>query len=1406
MVLVWLGVLWLLRPVAQAQDVPAPSAASVDLPPAIRRKLHPDLIRLLRSASTTDRLRVQIVMREQIDLGVKRTRAALVADLQAQAARSQAGVLARLDRAVRANRAADVRPLWINNSIAAQIDRDLLGEIAARDDVALIKPDAYRQWIDPAWRSTAIANRLSPTSSPRLPTSVEWGIAKIRADMVWSALNVTGTGVVVANMDTGVDGQHPDLQESYRGYNPKGLPVHWGNWYDATGLPSQYPYDAHGHGTHTLGTIVGGNGLGVAPGAKWIGVRIFDSSGGGLDSWIHAGFQWVLAPGGDPARAPDVMNNSWGTPIGAYGEYQSDVQVLNAAGIIAIFAAGNTGPGAGTIYAPGSYPEAFSVGATDDEDVIAGFSSRGPSPFGPIKPEMVAPGVNVKSTFPGGGYAIGDGTSMATPHVAGVVALMKSAAPGLTIAEARYALTSTAQQSISATYPGNSYGWGRLDAYGAVLAVAHTGSVTGAVIRGDTDAPLGGARILAESVDGRRAETVSAADGTYHLFAGAGVYQLTFSAFGFAPEVRVNIVVMSDTVTHRDAALTPLPIGTLSGKLTDLTGTHALTGVIAIPGAPVSVTVSGSYQLELPQGAHVVQARVDGYRIVTTSVIIEAGQTTVHDFALPDAPSILLVDSGRYYLRSQIGYYRQALDDLGFPYDYWPIRDTLTEVPTTATLRAYEVVIWSSPLDSPGSIGAARALDDYLANGGKLLLSGQDIAYFDGYWDELYLTRRLLADYVADDAPTRTLTGTRQFEGQSVIIDGPGGADNQLLPDVITSVQPEFTDTAFEYAPGQSGGQTTGLCRSYRGVYLSFGFEAVTERAARTALMERALAVLQRPPQTQAYRFSPLPQMLIGKPGHVLTTSLTLHNLDEVTPATLFQLSVETPWPLAIGPDQFQMTSCSSQIINLSINVPAGVPPDTRGAITITATPIDPPGPSVSATLHVKAPASVLLIEDDVWYRTLEEPQYLAALHANGLSVDTYLVPGSWAGPEPPVPSLDQLRAYPLVIWLTGYDSYLPLSLNNELMLEQYVADGGYLLLSGQDYLTVQGPSAFARQVLGVLAAAYDLTATVASGPADSRFDGFNQLPVSLPYRNYSDALAPAPEADVLLVGQHAWPIAVGRDYGAGRAAFTTVGIEGLPPDRQAAAMRQFTGYLSRLGRSGGVFNTAVASPGERVTLLLTVANDSATDIDRAVFTVTAPAGLTPVSPGALTWQDSLPAGRRVTSTVDFTVTTSGLITVPIEWADEDRGWRFATHARLAVDRPALAFSIEPSRPIAHSREVITWQVTLRNLGLVEIAPKFSAQLPFELSAISGTLQASSGEATFLTQTIEWAGTVPAGKSISVTYQMTLPKTLTDQMLYSSAAAMLDDELWHAGGRLLNTPWRAYLPIMPRVHFHPALR
>ncbi len=366
--------------------------APVPLPPApcsLRPGIcDPALARALAQADPEAIIPAIVVLREQAEpervarlaATPVQARALLVADLQALADRTQAPLRAFLEAERAAGRVESYTPFWIFNGIAVHAHPETLRALATRPEVALVRLDRYRRYLTPPPALSEGQERGGGAAAGGGGgVRTEWNIARVRAPEVWATLGVTGTGAVVAGMDTGADWLHPALQANYRGYNPHGPASHRGNWYDpVTG--SLYPVDDHGHGTHTLGTAVGGEGIGVAPGARWIAVKVLNRDGYGYDSWIHAGFQWLLAPAGDPALAPDVVNCSWGDENGFSTEFQPDLRALRAAGVFVVFANGNSGPGPGTVISPASLPEAFAVGATDAEDRAAYFSSRGPPP------------------------------------------------------------------------------------------------------------------------------------------------------------------------------------------------------------------------------------------------------------------------------------------------------------------------------------------------------------------------------------------------------------------------------------------------------------------------------------------------------------------------------------------------------------------------------------------------------------------------------------------------------------------------------------------------------------------------------------------------------------------------------------------------------------------------------------------------------------------------------------------------------------------------------------------------------------------------------------------------------------------------------------------------------------------
>ncbi len=1360
-------------------------------------KLHPTLLKQWLGG-LGEELSVIIQLRTQADLNrrsivsapsVAERRVALVSELQATAAHSQAELLAVLGEAQQADRVSEIRPLWINNSIAARLDRALLLQIAVRDDVAFIQPDRYRQWI---------AVDFDPASILQPPTSNEWHLQRIRADQVWSALNVTGTGIVVGNMDTGVDWQHPALGPNYRGYNPKGLPNHLYSWFDATSEQAQYPYDGYGHGTHTMGTLAGAEGIGVAPGARWIAARIFDGGGYALDSWIHAGFQWMLAPGGDPNQAPDVLSNSWGSDDSYNTVFQPDVRLLNMAGIDTFFSNGNAGPGAGSVGSPASLPEAFGVGAVDESELIALFSSRGPSPWDELKPQVVAPGIAILSSVPGGRYLKANGTSMAAPQVAGTVALMRSAVPGLTITQTRYALTSTVLRFSEGIYPNLDYGWGRVDAFNAVASVLSAGSISGTVRRSDTQLPISYARIHAESQLGTWSDVNADSAGRYTLFGAASLYTLTVSAFGYAPLTLTAVPIMTGAITSRDVSLSPLPSGWATGHVTDITGTHLLTASLGIQNAAVTVTAHGVYSWALPSGTHVLRAQASGHRIITAEVTIVAGQTVTQNFALPDAPSILLLDGGRWYNGSYINYYRQALGDLRYLYDEWPVRDLRIDLPTTRTLRAYDVVIWSAPLDAPGYIGASRTISDYLDAGGHLFLSGQDIAFFDGWWTySAYFSERLLADYRADDAANRTLTGTGIFSGQVITIVGSGGADNQRFPDVIGAREPLLVEQAFEYMRDQSGGQSVGLCRPYRAVYFPFGFEAINERATRAEVLSRTFGIFDRALVRNVFAFEQTPDQLIASPGTMITGVVTLMSFDEVAPLT-FTLSAQSAWTATMTPTQVALRSCESRPITLTVQIPVDAARDFSQPITITAQSILTPSLVISSVLVAKAPASVLLVQDDRWYPV--DAPYRSALAANGVSYDVWRVPTGWAGPEPATPSAARLKWYPQVIWFTGYDWYQTLTPSNTQVLHAYLQQGGRLLLSSQEFLSTDGMEDFKFHTLGVLTAGPDITTALVSGVQGGLFDGLVQQSLSYPYPNYNDALVPQPNAQIALIGDHGWPVALAHDLGISKTLFMAFGFEGLPAASQPDAMNRALGYLSRLGRSSVTTDRRTAQPGEVITATIAIVNDGAAAIKQAALTLTLPSAVTYLGGDAVTWSGALSVGQLVTRYVRLklteTISAGTIITLPVEFRDDDQAIRFTRATRINLAGPELVLSYAPSATTAWINQRMTWTLTARNIGALTVPVTVALNPPIDQTWIDGSLKWNTGLLINHGDRLGWVGTLGLNEALTVTYRMTTPWTLTPVVLYGSASAATDQAVWQAGGYLRVEPYRVYLPLM----------
>jgi serine protease AprX len=448
-------------------------------------------------------------------------------------------------------RGMEHRTYHIVNAIWVKADRETALMLASRSDVARIEGN-------PSVRGIPEEIRVEP-AVPNFDTGVEGSLSYVHAPQVW-ALGYTGQGIVVGGQDTGYQWDHPALKAQYRGWSG-GAVDHDYNWHDAIhsntnganicGANAIAPCDDHGHGTHTMGTITGDDGganqIGMAPGARWIGCRNMDNGFGTPQSYLEC-FEFFQAPyplGGDPLTqgnpelSPDVINNSWEctsyegcTDVTVL---RSAVQALFAAGIMTVASAGNNGNyRCSTIASPPAiYAESYSVGALNTgNDTLASFSSVGPVTIdgsGRRKPDITAPGTSIRSSVRGGGYGVMSGTSMASPHVTGAVALLWSAVPALKnnltatmgrLNTSAFHLSSTACGSTG--WPNNTFGYGRLDALEMLNIVKGD-------INGDGRVDLADAIICLQVVSGLATDNINSTvdvDGDWKIGMAEAIYAI----------------------------------------------------------------------------------------------------------------------------------------------------------------------------------------------------------------------------------------------------------------------------------------------------------------------------------------------------------------------------------------------------------------------------------------------------------------------------------------------------------------------------------------------------------------------------------------------------------------------------------------------------------------------------------------------------------------------------------------------------------------------------------------------------------------------------------------------------------------------------------------------------------------
>jgi len=738
-----------------------------------------------------------------------------------------------------------------------------------------------------------------------------------------------------------------------------------------------------------------------------------------------------------------------------------------------------------------------------------------------------------------------------------------------------------------------------------------------------------------------------------------------------------------------------------------------------------------------------------------------------------------------------------------------------TDVPTASDLLPYDLVIWSAPEDAPGYIGATAAIVGYLSSGGRLLLSGQDVGYWDGGgtigFYQPYFTKYLKARFVSDNAASRVLTGQGSlFAGLTITIAGGEGADNQFYPDVIASADENYATSAWTYQGGGSGGQTVGPCLPYRTIYFSFGLEGVHDDATRRQVLGRSIDWLTASPipAGNELKVGEMPQ--IERAGRWITHELRLCNVGEVSADTYSLRLSGGVWPAALlSPPSITLGACQSTTLRVSVSVPDDVGRHVYDTYTLTARSALSPTLVATASLISKTPAPVLLVDGARFHRV--ERRYQDALDQAGIPYDYHRVKERW---PIDVPLTDTLSTYPTIAWYTAYDWHRPLSAEEETRLIAYLDGGGRLFLSSQDYLYRGHDHPLAREYLGVLDYAERLKVTQAWGESKHPIGwGIGPYTLTYTYTNLSDVLTPTLDARVAFRSQHGLPAALTLADDKWRTMFMAFPFETLDVDAATTVMARTVGWLSWLGHSTWEADRRTVASSDEVTMTCALRNDGWADIASAHFSTTLPAELSlvaePTLPGAVyhpltrtvSWEGSVTQNEVITISFRVRVVDalpdSPYVPFPARIGFDDHHISFERPYILRVNAPDLSPStlvVEPaSTPSLHT---LAYTLTVRNIGVRSATAIVTAALPVH-TAFVGTLDSGGvGSGAVISRVLSWTGPVAPGGEVALYYHLTLDGKGGYWLIHDAQVGDQHDERWSVRAQTEVQLSKLYFPLV----------
>ncbi|MBI4865518.1 MAG: S8 family serine peptidase [Candidatus Wallbacteria bacterium] len=724
-----------------------------------------------------------------------------------------------------------VRALWLANAVAMDADRETIEKLAARGDVKEV-----------VLNETIPAPKVTPSAVVNVPGDFTWGLTRIHIPEVRALYKLSGAGVRVGHLDTGIAASHPDLKGKVLAFK------------DFSQKHKEEAYDDEGHGSHTAGTIAGGNSsgkhIGVAPEAKIICAKIFGSAGASLEGILGA-MEWVVDPDGNPSTddGAQIVSNSWGSDASESRTFWDAVKKWVDLGVFPCFAGGNNGPN--TVGTPGGYPHSFAVGAVDPGDGCSEFSSRGPVSWDGkeyIKPDVAAPGSSVLSAWhTGNGFTAIQGTSMACPHVSGVIALMLQANPKLTIDRIRQVLESTADDRGDAGKD-NLFGSGIVNTWKAIAQVVPSGEITG-TLKNDAGQAVKGEVTLPDF-----GITVATDDqGKFSLLVPGGDYKVSAKSFGFRIASFDAKVTAGEASTH-DVALTKADDGKVAGTVVNKDG-KALKATVSFPGTGLAATETnadtGAFEAIVPQGEYTMVVKSFGYEPRVIQSLQVGAQAEGQRIVLENLPDLLLVDDDGHDLLET--YFSDSLQRIGRKFTNWDSR--IAGAPTADVLIQYPMVIWHTGFDYQTTFTPAErdAVKQYLASGGHLFLSSQlggvnlrQSPYFAEVFHAKFVTilRR-------SQGPIPAIVGSESTPlatGVRLVVNDDGGQNNQDYPSILLPADAKAS-LFLKYEGENRGG--AGLRfedGAAKMVYTAFGLEGVGNKETRDDFFKRVLAYLAPTP------------------------------------------------------------------------------------------------------------------------------------------------------------------------------------------------------------------------------------------------------------------------------------------------------------------------------------------------------------------------------------------------------------------------------------------------------------------------------------------------------------------------------------------------------------------------------